>query len=128
MGLTDKQIEFMKYMESTVLPNRRNVDYNVLIKAGSYVGISINTSCRTCAHKSGTDLLNMYGSLKPAWLEWQTAQKKEETITTQYESEQKDLDDFNKIQEAKISEAKATDIKLEEWTSPTNKRKKNPTK
>lgn len=122
MGLSDKQIEFMKYMESTVLPNRRNVDYNVLIKAGSYVGISINTSCRSCAHKSGTDLLNMYGSLKPSWLEWQTAQKKEETITTQYENE---LKEFNEAQEAKIEEAK-TDLKLEDWTPP--KRKKNTTK
>ena len=127
MGLSDKQIEFMKYMESTVLPNRRNVSYDVLGKAGSYVGIAINTSCRSCAQKSGTDLLNMYGSLKPTWLAWQDEQKKkDEMITTQYENElkKKELEEFNKIQEVK--EAK-TDLKLEEWT-PINKRKKNTTK
>jgi len=70
MELTDKQIEFMKRMELEVIPHKRNIDYDTLISVGSLVGIFINTACRSCAQKSGMDLMNLYGSLTPKYQEW----------------------------------------------------------
>lgn len=70
MKLTDKQIEFMKFMESDVLPNRRKIGYDTLIHAGNMVGIPINTGCRSCASKGGMDLINLYGQLKPEYLKY----------------------------------------------------------
>jgi hypothetical protein len=80
MELNDKQIEFMKYMETTVLPNRNKIGYETLQYAGNLVGISINTGCRSCAQKSGMDLVNLYGQLKPAWITYHEQLKLKETI------------------------------------------------
>jgi hypothetical protein len=85
MELTDKQIEFMKRMEKEILPNRRNIGYDQLISVGSLIGISINTSCRSCAQKSGADLLNLYGSLRPTYDKWLVEQSKKEDIYTDFE-------------------------------------------
>jgi hypothetical protein len=85
MELTDKQIEFMKRMEKEILPNRRNIGYDQLISVGSLVGISINTCCRNRVQKSGTDLLNLYGSLRPTYDKWLVEQSKKEDIYTDFE-------------------------------------------
>ena len=76
----------MIFMEKSIIPNRRNVSYDALITAGNMVGIPINTSCRNCAGKSGTDLLNKYGQLKHAWGEYKKTSVKE-VVTTAYEDE-----------------------------------------
>jgi len=92
MSMNEKEIEFMKFMEEQILPNRRSVSYDVLKHAGNLVGIFVNTSCRSCAQKSGMDLLNKYGQMKQAWIDYNKElllkeQTKIEEVFTQYTNE-----------------------------------------
>jgi hypothetical protein len=99
--LSDKQIEFIEFMEKAILPNRREVGYETLQHAGNLVGISINTSCRTCAAKSGTDLLNLYGRLHPSYLEYLESKKVVETPVVEQKKTVEDVVVEDEIQEYK---------------------------
>lgn len=81
MEITQKQIEFIIYFQNSILPNRNNVSFDALQYAGSLVGVPVNTSCRTCAQKSGVDLLNLYTSLLPVYTDF-LKKKEEETNPT----------------------------------------------
>jgi hypothetical protein len=65
--LTPNEIQFMEFMISTVIPNRKDIDISTLKMAGDLIGTPINTSCRTCAQKGGVDLLNIFNGLKPKY-------------------------------------------------------------
>lgn len=92
--LSDNEIEFMKQMEQSILPNRKHVDTGTLKKVGALVGISVNVSCRTCATKGGGDMLNLYGQLKPLWVEYNKIPVQEEGII------------FTKFEESILEEVK----------------------
>lgn len=68
--MTDNEIKFMKLFEEKILPNRKNVSISLLKEAADLIGVGINTSCRTCAAKSSSDLLNRYGGMKPKYDEY----------------------------------------------------------
>lgn len=61
------EIQFVQLMEAAIIPNRKNVDIGTLAMVGSLVNIPINQSCRSCAAKGGTDMLNLYNQLKPKY-------------------------------------------------------------
>lgn len=91
--MKQNEIDFMKFMEANVLPNRRNIGYETLVTAGNFVGIPINTGCRSCAQKGGVDLLNRYGALKQAWIEYNKMElNKPVEVFTQYEASQVEPD------------------------------------
>jgi hypothetical protein len=90
------EIEFMLYMEQHILPHRRTVDYDVLITAGNFVGIHINTSCRSCASKSGIVLINKYGQLKKSYEDWKEMKSKDVIYETTVTAE---IDNFKELKE-----------------------------
>lgn len=76
--MTDNELKFMKLFEEQILPNRKNVSIAILKQAADLVGVGINTSCRTCAARSSSDLLNKYGQMKPTYDEYLANLPKEE--------------------------------------------------
>lgn len=110
--MKENEIKFMLYMEQHILPNRKNVGYDTIREAASFVGIPISGgNCRTCIQKGGMDLLNLYGRLKNSWLEYKKEQEKmkvnEIPLTSKYEYEEVKYEE--KIQ-AELEETKIKEV------------------
>jgi len=65
--MTERQIEFMEYMEKEILPRQKNLPMHMLQYAGNLVGIPINIGCRSCAQAGGIDILKQYKKLLPEY-------------------------------------------------------------
>ena len=94
--LEPNEIIFMSRMEKEILPDRKHINSATLKEVGALVGISINTSCRSCIPAGGADMLNLYGQLKVQYGEYMKELKDKEPIYTKYEE--------SEIQEEPIEE------------------------
>lgn len=68
--MTDKEIEFCKYWEEVVIPNKNNVHSSMLEHCGNILGEKFNFSCNSCIHNVAIDLKNFYYRLLPHYEEY----------------------------------------------------------
>lgn len=68
--VTENEIKFMEFMEEKIIPNRNpGVSFDDIRYAASLIGYSITGSCGSCMKNYGIDLLNLYGTIEPRWIE-----------------------------------------------------------
>jgi hypothetical protein len=70
--MNDNEIQFMKYFERVMLPNKRKITKDMIQEGERIAGIRVlNPSCTNCLHAAAVDLLNLYNRNLPAWQEFQ---------------------------------------------------------
>jgi len=72
-----EEIEFCKFWEEVVLPNRNNVQQGWLEHSQNLLGkIYLFGNCSTCLHNAAIDLKNLYYRLLPYYEQYKEEQKK----------------------------------------------------
>lgn len=72
--MTVNEIKFCEYFESTMLPNRRNINIEMLKQCEKILGGDLGISdCSSCMHRVAVDLMNLYNRLVPSYQEYKNS-------------------------------------------------------
>ena len=72
--MTDNEIKFCEYFETTMLPNRRNISMEMLKHCETLLGGSFGIQdCTSCMHRVAVDLMNLYNRLVPFYQEYKNS-------------------------------------------------------
>lgn len=70
--MTTQEIEFCKYFEKVMLPNKRRITIDMVREGERIMNMkNVIGNCNSCLHGAAVDLSNLYNRMKPAWDEFQ---------------------------------------------------------